>query len=142
MATEAQIKANLKNTLSSSGPATPEGKEISRRNSCKHGLAGSGVVVAPADRAKAEARALAFREEFRPETEFERTLVEQMAADSVRLDRCRETYFELCEQQITRDPSAGTRTAAPRRRKSPPVWAGTRPEPGVGWSRLGMGAKS
>ncbi len=102
MATQAQIEANQKNSLSSTGPRTPEGKDASRRNSCKHGLAGSGGVVAPEDRAKVEARALALREEFQPETEFERSLVEQMAVDSVRLDRCREAYFELCEEQATR----------------------------------------
>jgi hypothetical protein len=97
MATQAQIQSNRQNSLSSSGPSTPEGKEISRRNSCKHGLAGSGGVVAPEDRAKVEARAEALREEFHPETEFERSLVEQMAVDSIRLDRCRETYLVLCE---------------------------------------------
>ena len=59
-------------------------------------------MVAPGDRAKVEARAEALREEFHPETEFERTLVEQMAVDSVRLERCRETYFALCEDQATR----------------------------------------
>jgi hypothetical protein len=102
MATQAQIQANQKNSLSSSGPLTPSGKQISRLNSCKHGLAGSGGVVAPADRAKVEARALALGEEFRPESEFERSLVEQLAVDSVRLDRCRETYLTLCEDQANR----------------------------------------
>jgi hypothetical protein len=102
MATQAQIQANLKNSLSSSGPSTPEGKEISRRNSCKHGLAGSGGVVAPGDRAKVEARAASLREEYQPKTEIERSLVEQMAVDSVRLDRCREAYLTLCEDHANR----------------------------------------
>jgi hypothetical protein len=101
-ASEARNAANLRNAMLSTGPTTPSGKEISRRNSCKHGLAGSGSVVVPEDRAKVEARAASLREEFQPKTEFERSLVEQMAADSVRIDRCRETYFALCEDQASR----------------------------------------
>ncbi len=102
MATQAQIESNRKNSLSSSGPSTPSGKEISRLNSCQHGLAGSGAVVAPEDRAKVAARAAALREEFQPKSEFERTLVEQMAVDSVRLDRCREAFLTLCDNHSTR----------------------------------------
>ena len=59
-------------------------------------------MVAPADRAKVEARAASLGEEFQPESEFERTLVEQMAVDSVRMDRCRDTYLALCEDQANR----------------------------------------
>ena len=102
MATEAQINSNLKNSRSSTGPRTPSGKNASRQNSCRHGLAGSGGVVCPADRAKVEARAASLREEFRPESEFERTLVEQMAVDSIRMDRCRESYQVLCQDQADR----------------------------------------
>ena len=101
MTTQAQISSNQTNSLRSTGPS-PSGRQISRLNSCKHGLAGSGTVVAPEDRAKVEARARALHEEFRPESEFERSLVEQMAVDSVRLDRCRETYLVLCEEQVNR----------------------------------------
>jgi hypothetical protein len=102
MATEAQINSNLQNSRSSTGPRTASGKDASKRNSCRHGLAGSGDVVCPADRAKVEARAAALREEFRPGSEIERTLVEQMAVDSVRMDRCRESYLVLCQDQANR----------------------------------------
>jgi hypothetical protein len=102
MATEAQINSNLKNSASSTGPRTSCGKAASRQNSCRHGLAGSGGVVCPADRAKVEARAAALREEFRPDSEFERSLVEQMAVDSIRMDRCHETYLVLSQDQADR----------------------------------------
>jgi hypothetical protein len=102
MTTEAQIDSNLKNSRSSTGPRTTSGKNASRENSCRHGLAGSGVVVCPADRAKVEARAASLREEFRPETEVERILVEQMAVDSVRMDRCHESSLVLRQDQANR----------------------------------------
>jgi hypothetical protein len=102
MATEAQINSNLKNSASSTGPRTPSGKNASRQNSCRHGLAGTGGVVCPEDRAKVEARAAALREEFQPESEFERSLVEQMAVDSIRMDRCRESYLSLSQVQASR----------------------------------------
>src|SRR5277367_1566618 len=102
MATEAQINSNLKNSASSTGPRTPCGKNASRQNSCRHGLAGSGGVVCPADRAKVEARAASLREEFRPESEFERSLIAQMAVDSIRMERCRETYQVLSQDQADR----------------------------------------
>ena len=76
--------------------------DAARLNSHNHGLAGSGGVVTPEDRAKVEARAASLREQFQPKTEFERGLVEQMAVDSVRLDRCRETYLTLREDHANR----------------------------------------
>ncbi len=102
MATEAQIKSNQTNSLGSTGPRTPSGKNASRQNSCRHGLAGSGGVVCPADRAKVEARAASLREEFQPESEFERSLVEQMAVDSIRMDRCHESSLVLRQDQANR----------------------------------------
>jgi hypothetical protein len=102
MATEAQIKTNQTNSLGSTGPRTPSGKNASRQNSCRHGLAGSGGVVRPEDRAKVEARAAALREEFQPVSEFERSLVDQMAVDSIRMERCRESYLTLSQVQASR----------------------------------------
>jgi hypothetical protein len=43
---EARIQANRQNALRSTGPKTEAGKERSRQNGLKHGLTGSGVVVA------------------------------------------------------------------------------------------------
>src|SRR5438132_62932 len=40
MATEKQIEANRQNAQKSTGPKSDEGKEQSRANSLKHGLAG------------------------------------------------------------------------------------------------------
>ena len=45
MTTERQAESNRQNALKSTGPKTEEGKETSRRNALKHGLAGAGVVL-------------------------------------------------------------------------------------------------
>ncbi len=102
MATDAQIASNRSNSLLSTGPKTAEGKDASRRNACRHGLAGAGGVVSEGARAEVEARAAMFRAEFRPATEYERGLVEQMAVDSVRLGRCRDAFLVLCEGHANR----------------------------------------
>ena len=47
MATTAQIQANRRNALRSTGPRTEEGKEVSKLNAIKHGLAASTSVVLP-----------------------------------------------------------------------------------------------
>ena len=44
MATARQVQANRLNALRSTGPRTGEGKERSRENALKHGMAGAGVV--------------------------------------------------------------------------------------------------
>ena len=44
----ARAEASRANGRLSCGPITPEGKERSRRNGCKDGLTGKGVVLPPA----------------------------------------------------------------------------------------------
>jgi hypothetical protein len=45
MATEAQIDANRRNARKSTGPRTAEGKERSRRNALRHGLAAEHIAI-------------------------------------------------------------------------------------------------
>jgi hypothetical protein len=84
---EARISANHLNSLKSCGPKTVEGKERSRRNGLKHGLTGSGVVMAEDDAAEVERRAGALQAELAPRSEVGEILVRQMATLSVRMER-------------------------------------------------------
>ena len=68
------------------GPVTPEGKERSRRNGCKDGLTGKGIVLPPDAAAEVDRREAAFAGDFRPRNAVERDLVRQMALGSWRRD--------------------------------------------------------
>jgi hypothetical protein len=87
---EARVAANRLNALKSCGPKTPEGKEISRRNAFKHGLAGEGVVVSDADRQEIERRAEALASELAPRSPSGAMMVRKMATLSVRSERAAE----------------------------------------------------
>jgi hypothetical protein len=45
MATEKQIAANRANALQSTGPRTPDGKAIARRNALDHGLTAEQLML-------------------------------------------------------------------------------------------------
>ena len=83
----ARIAANRANSLKSTGPTSPSGKEQSRRNALKHGMTGAGVVLPNEDAAEVERRFAAFRSELQPSGEVGEALVRRAAICSVRMDR-------------------------------------------------------
>ena len=90
MATPAQMEANRRNALLSTGPKSVGGKSSSRRNALKDGLTGDGVVLPEDDQAKIEGRVVGFGNVFLPGSQVETFLVEGLATDSVRIERCRQ----------------------------------------------------
>jgi len=84
----AQLAANRANALKSTGPKTPEGKVISRRNGLKHGLTGEGVALPDEDAAEVERRFARLEAEMDPRTELGRILTLRTATLAVRLERC------------------------------------------------------
>ncbi len=87
-ASPAQIAANRKNALHSSGPRTPEGKAISRANALKHGMTGAGIALPIEDAAEVGRRFSTLQIELAPRTEMGRILVGRVATLSVRMERC------------------------------------------------------
>src|SRR3954454_2757651 len=75
----ARAEASRANGRRSRGPTTPEGKERSRRNGCKDGLTGKGVVLPPDAAAAVPRREAEYARDFRPGDAVERELVRQMA---------------------------------------------------------------
>ncbi|WZO96258.1 hypothetical protein EP7_003247 [Isosphaeraceae bacterium EP7] len=95
-----RIDANRRNAQKSTGPRTEEGKARSRRNSLIHGLAGAGVVVPEDEAQAARERGEQLVSSLRPMNAFELGLVETIAIESVRIDRCR------IEERLVRDVRA------------------------------------
>ena len=84
----AQLEANRKNALRSSGPKTVEGKEKSRANALKHGMSGDGVVLLEEDQGEVAKLSGQLETEMRPSGEMGRILLKRVAVLAVRLDRC------------------------------------------------------
>jgi len=78
MPSEAQSAANRANSKKSTGPKTDQGKAASSQNARKHGLSALVMPSIAADRRRFKALAKAVREEFAPETDFDRDLVERL----------------------------------------------------------------
>jgi hypothetical protein len=88
MTTPRQIEANRRNSLLSTGPRSPSGKEQSRRNALKHGVAGAGVVL-PDDEAEAIAeRRAEWHSSLRPWNALEEWIGDQVVVASVQIERC------------------------------------------------------
>jgi hypothetical protein len=89
MTTLRQIEANRRNSLLSCGPRTPEGKEKSRRNALKHGLAGAGVVLPEDEAAIVAQRRAEWHSSLRPWNPFEEWLIDEITVAAVQIDQCR-----------------------------------------------------
>src|SRR4051812_48255932 len=84
--TQVQIEANRRNAALSTGPRTDEGKERSRRNALKHGLAGRGIVLPEDEQKFVSGRLLDWSDAFDTNNPFDDWLVEQVVVESVRMD--------------------------------------------------------
>ncbi len=83
-----RLAADRLDSRKSTGPETPEGTAIARRDGLKPGLAGRGVALPDEDAAEVARRFGAFEAELAPRTELGRTLALRVAMLAVRLERC------------------------------------------------------
>ncbi len=91
MPTDAQLAANRRNALRSTGPTTAEGKEASRGNALRHGLRADTLVLLPSeDAGEFAAFAAGMQRSLAPADECEEALVRRIVLVSWRLERlCR-----------------------------------------------------
>ncbi len=87
MATQAQIDANRKNALKSTGPKSHPGKDKTRFNGLKHGLRAGQVVLPGEDPAEFEAERQGWIDDWKPQSHTRAVLCERAAAASWRLRR-------------------------------------------------------
>ena len=102
------IKAEIsrRNGAKSHGPVTPEGKAVSARNSLKHGLTSSRVVLPHESQGDYEALEAAFIQRFRPADAAEADLVREMVASRWRMRRIEEMEFALIQKAIRTNTEA------------------------------------
>ena len=79
MSSNAQIKANQQNALSSTGPTTEAGKQISSQNAAKHGFTGLSLIVTPAEKEAYDAHVQAYMDHYQPADHMHRQVVQQYA---------------------------------------------------------------
>lgn len=79
MTSEAQIAANRKNALKSTGPRTSKGKAVSRRNAVRHGVLSENVAVVGDDADIFRNLRSGLMNDFDPQTEMESLMVDRIA---------------------------------------------------------------
>ncbi len=98
--TEKQRETARINGARSQGPTSAAGKERSRRNALKHGLAGDGVVL-PEELAREVRDEIAvFEARHRPADAYERRLLERAALASVRSIRLQKALLTRDERRL------------------------------------------
>jgi hypothetical protein len=102
MASEAQIAANRLNAQKSTGPRTPRGKAMMRRNPLRHGLYAAAVVLFYESEAEFEEFREALAVDFEPQGAEECALVEQIAILRWRLRRASRAEAALVNAEAER----------------------------------------
>lgn len=100
MATPAQIRANRANAQRSTGPRTETGKQVTKNNAMKHGLASERLVTRGEDPAALDALRADLQAEHQPANQTETMLVDDLAMCWWRLLRARKYEATLinCEK--------------------------------------------
>ena len=87
MTSERKVEANRKNALKSTGPKTPEGKDVVRVNALKHGLLSREILLPGEDEAALRELGERLRTELQPAGELEDLLVDRITSHFWRLRR-------------------------------------------------------
>ena len=87
MATEAQTLANRNNSKKSTGPKTPQGKQIISQNALKHGLSAANDIISSESRPDFDLYRDRLLAELAPQSPIESMLAERVVSLSWRLKR-------------------------------------------------------
>ena len=87
-------------TSASAGPVTPDGQLVSRANSLKHGLTARTLILPGEDPDVIRAKADYWRESYMPEGAAEEALVDQIALESLRLERIARAEYAALSGQL------------------------------------------
>ena len=101
MTTEKQIIANRRNSQSSTGPKTEDGKQKSSQNAVTHGLLAKAVIIHGEKLSAFEKFRQSLLVDLQPEGAMENLLVEKIANYAWRLRRAVQAEAVLMEQGLT-----------------------------------------
>ena len=90
--------ANRANSLLSTGPRTPEGKQASAKNALRHGLTGRTVLLPSDDLERYAAFCESFKRDLKPVGPLEESLVQNIADSQWRLERIAALEANVIEQ--------------------------------------------
>jgi hypothetical protein len=123
MASYRQIRANRENAQKSTGPKTPEGKQRSRANALKHGLAGVGTVLPENLDEALQERVDRWRGWLKPFDEFEVDLCQDACLQSIRVWYCRAAMKARVEESWDDDRRHAARRLAEKLAAQPQIVA-------------------
>lgn len=95
MTSEKQIEANRRNAQKSTGPATPEGKQVVAQNAIKHGLRSHRTLIPGENQDEFEAFKDDLIKSINPRGPLEKMLAERIVALSWKLDRAERIHSGL-----------------------------------------------
>jgi hypothetical protein len=100
MTTEKRTETNRENSTHSTGPRTTEGKEIASRNSIKHGLTSTKVVLSYESQEEYDDLCASMISEYEPTEGQESRTVQQIAQNYWRLQRCARIETQMFENRL------------------------------------------
>jgi hypothetical protein len=103
MASEAQVTANRLNAAKSTGPRTPQGKEIVAQNALKHGLLARRDVIAGEDQEEFDLHRSRLLADLAPGRPVESLLAEQIVSLSWRLRRAAYVQNQVFDYLVARE---------------------------------------
>ena len=101
MASPLQIEANRRNSLKSTGPRTPEGKNVSRFNALQSGIHAEAQIIPGEDPAELEALSAGYYEQVHPTSPIEGFLVDTLIHADWQLRRLRRLEAQLWTSQLS-----------------------------------------
>jgi hypothetical protein len=100
MSTEKRTEVNRENSTHSTGPRTTEGKEIASRNTTKHGLTSTKVVLSYERQEEYDDLCASMISEYEPAEGQESRTVQQIAQNYWRLQRCARIETQMFENRL------------------------------------------
>ena len=96
-----QIEANRRNSQSSTGPRSPEGKATSRLNALKSGIHAQSQIIPGEDAGELESLARGYHEQFQPATPLQCFLVDALIHADWQLRRLHRVEAQVWTHQIS-----------------------------------------